>query len=129
MPVRRRRESVSLRIHLDSAATCEGLSQHAPVLFEQRRKGVAVLLQQPGRAFDVGEEEGDGAGGKLGQASVLRLARLAVLAAMPEVLEGLPDRDHGDEDQPDDSHGDHDPLALFVRGDDLEQQPEHRAGL
>ena len=96
---------------------------------EQRRIGVAVLLQQPGRAFDVREEEGDGAGGKPGQASVLRLARLAVLAAMPEVLEGLPDRDHTDEDQPDDEHRDHDPLALFVRGDDLEQQPEHRGGL
>src|SRR5262245_57030761 len=37
-----------------------------------------------------------------GQSSVLRLARLAVLATVPEVLRQLPDRDHRDEDQPDD---------------------------
>ena len=30
-----------------------------------RVRGVAELLQEPGRALDVGEREGDGSGGEL----------------------------------------------------------------
>src|SRR6266511_3806113 len=59
-------EGVSLRIDLDAAAGREGLPQESAVLGE--RLDVALLpelLDQPGRALDVGEEESDGAAREL----------------------------------------------------------------
>ena len=54
-------ERVALRVHLDAAVPRERLAQDAPVLGQQVRVPVAVLVQQPRRAFDVREEERDGA--------------------------------------------------------------------
>jgi hypothetical protein len=59
---KRDEEGVALGVDLDPAVGLEGLAQHAPVLRELI--GVALgseLVQQPRRALDVGEEEGDGA--------------------------------------------------------------------
>jgi hypothetical protein len=60
-------EGVALRIHLDAPVPLAGRAQDAAVLGQQVGVALAVLLQQPRRALDVGEEEGDGAGGELGQ--------------------------------------------------------------
>ena len=60
---RRRREGdeerITLGVDLDAAVTLEGVAQHAPMLGEQVRVTVAVLLQKPRRALDVREEERD----------------------------------------------------------------------
>ena len=56
-------ERVALGVDLDAAVSGERIAQHAAVLGE--RLGVRVRperVQQPRRALDVGEEEGDGAG-------------------------------------------------------------------
>jgi hypothetical protein len=55
-------EGISLRVDLDAAVASEGLAQHAPVLGEGVRVRLAELRQQPRRALDVREEEGDCAG-------------------------------------------------------------------
>ena len=70
MRSRRRREGeeegVALRVHLDPALGGARLPDHAPVLGERLRVALgAELVQQPRRALDVGEEEGDGAGGEV----------------------------------------------------------------
>ena len=59
-------EGVPLGIHLDAVVAGAGLADHAPVLGE--RRGVCLrsqLVQQLGRALDVGEQEGDRAGGEI----------------------------------------------------------------
>ena len=59
-------EGVALRVDLDAAVAREGLAQDAAVLGERLCVGLAPeLVQQPGRALDVGEEEGDGSGGEI----------------------------------------------------------------
>ena len=59
-------EGVSLRVDLDPAVRCERLAQNAAMLGERLRVVLrAQLVQQPRRALDVGEEEGDGAGGEV----------------------------------------------------------------
>jgi hypothetical protein len=55
-------EGVALCVHLDAVVRGERIPQDAPVVREQRRVALAVLLQQPRRPLDVGEEECDGAG-------------------------------------------------------------------
>ena len=66
-PGRRREgeeEGVALRVDLDAAVASARLADDAAVLGERLRVGLgAELVQQPRRALDVGEEEGDGAGG------------------------------------------------------------------
>ena len=64
-------ECVSLRVYLDAAVRREGGPQRAPVLGQRLRVGVSELVQQLGRALDVGEEKGDGAGGELAHPSIL----------------------------------------------------------
>ncbi len=63
-------ERVALRVHLD-AAVCRGrLADQPPVLGERRRIGLgAELVQQRGRALDVGEEKGDRAAREIRRAS------------------------------------------------------------
>jgi hypothetical protein len=61
-------EGVSLRVDLDAVVPREGVSQGLAMLGEQVAVAVAMLPQQPRRALDVGEEEGDGAGGKIAPA-------------------------------------------------------------
>ena len=50
-------EGVSLRVHLHPAVLGEGGPQRTPVVGEQLDVRGAVLLEQPRRALDVGEEE------------------------------------------------------------------------
>ena len=59
-------EGVALRVHLDPATCDERFAQDAPMLREHVRVSLAQLVQQPGRALDVGEQKRDGAGRKLG---------------------------------------------------------------
>jgi len=53
------------RFDLDAAVAAERGTKHAPVLGEDIGVAVAELVQQPGGALDVGEEERDGARWKL----------------------------------------------------------------
>src|SRR5829696_6778144 len=53
------------RFDLDAAVAAERGTKHAPVLGEDIGVAVAELVQQPGVALDVGEEERDGARWKL----------------------------------------------------------------
>ena len=68
--VRRAREDdeerVPLRVDLDSVVAAPGFSQDAVVLGQHVGVLVTDLLQQPGRALDVGEEECHRPGRKLG---------------------------------------------------------------
>ena len=57
---------VSLGVDLDTAVGGEGLTQEAAVLGERLRIRLgAEIVQELGRAFDVGEEKGDGSGREL----------------------------------------------------------------
>ena len=58
-------ERVALAVHLAPARCGEGLAHDPVVLREDAAPPVAELLQQPRRALDVGEEEGDGAAREL----------------------------------------------------------------
>jgi hypothetical protein len=58
-------DAVALRAHLGAAVALDGFPDLAMVLGESSRIAVAELGQQPGRTLDVGEQEGDGAGGKV----------------------------------------------------------------
>ena len=55
------KESVSLRVDLDATVTLERFAQPAAMPGERLGVAVAELLEQPRRAFDVREEECDGA--------------------------------------------------------------------
>ena len=66
-PAERGEEGVALGIDLPAVVRGERVADDALVLGEDRAVVVAQLLEQPRRALDVGEEEGDGAGGPLGR--------------------------------------------------------------
>src|SRR5439155_14573719 len=56
-----RRRTRPLRIDLDTAVAVESIPQHSAVLGQGCGvSGVPELVEQPGRAVDVGEEERDG---------------------------------------------------------------------
>jgi AbrB family looped-hinge helix DNA binding protein len=57
-------ERVSLRVDLDAVVPRDRIANHAPVPGEELGVRRAVLLKQPRRCFDVGEEKRDGAGWK-----------------------------------------------------------------
>jgi hypothetical protein len=59
-------EAIALRIHLNAPVSRERFPQKPPVVTEHVRVPVAELVEQPCRPLDVGEEEGDSAGRKLG---------------------------------------------------------------
>ena len=54
-------ECVALRVDLLTPSGSEGVADHAAVLGKRVGVSVAELLEQLGRALDVGEDEGDGA--------------------------------------------------------------------
>jgi hypothetical protein len=62
---KRDEEGVALRVDLAPVVGGERLAQDPLVLLERLAVPLAELLQQPSRALDVGEEEGDGADRKL----------------------------------------------------------------
>ena len=55
-------ERVALGADLDPVPVPDGPAQDGRVLVPDRRVASAQLLEQPGRALDVGEQEGDGPG-------------------------------------------------------------------
>ena len=59
-------EGVALGVDLDAVVPGERSSQRGAVLGEEIGVPGAVLLEEPRRAFDVREEEGDGSGRQLG---------------------------------------------------------------
>ena len=63
-------ERVALRVDLRAAVPLERLPQDAPVLAEHGRVAVAELVQELGRALDVGEEEGQPAVGQLAHGTI-----------------------------------------------------------
>jgi hypothetical protein len=70
-PGERDEEGVALRVDLDPTMPGEGLAQDLPMLSERVCIGIAELVEQLRRALDVGEEEGDGAGGELAHPSMI----------------------------------------------------------
>jgi hypothetical protein len=48
-------ERVALRVHLDPMVSRDGLADDPAMVLEQSGVALAVLLQQPGRPFDVRE--------------------------------------------------------------------------
>ena len=53
-------ERVALGVDLGAALLAEMLPQELPVIADDVAVGVSELLEQPRRAFDVGEEKRDG---------------------------------------------------------------------
>ena len=76
---KRDEEGVPLRVDLDARVLREGIPQNPPVLGEEVGVCRPVLLEEPRRALDVGEEEGDGATRELAHGSILELAPLGSL--------------------------------------------------
>ena len=58
-------ERVALGVDLDPGMAREDRAQLAPVLGEQVHVALAVLMEQARRTLDVGEQEGDRAGGEV----------------------------------------------------------------
>jgi hypothetical protein len=58
-------ESIPLRVDLDPAVAEERISQRPAMLGQHLCIRVAELVEQPRRALDVGEEEGDRPGREL----------------------------------------------------------------
>ncbi len=64
---KREEERVALRVDLRAALLRTRLAHDSSVLGERRRVFLgAELVEKLGRAFDIGEEEGDGACGEIG---------------------------------------------------------------
>ena len=62
---KRDEEPIPLRVNLDAAVPPERLPQDASMLREHRRVSIRTeLVQEPRRALDVGEEEGDSSVGQ-----------------------------------------------------------------
>jgi hypothetical protein len=64
-PRERGEERVALRVHLDPRTPAQSATYHLPMRVEKVRVRVAVLMKEPRRALDVGEEERDGAAWKI----------------------------------------------------------------
>ena len=67
-------ERVALRVDLEPAVPVESLAKQAAVLGEHLLVTIAQGPEQPSRAFDVREEEGDGSAWKLGHQPQRRFA-------------------------------------------------------
>jgi hypothetical protein len=76
-------ERVALRIHFDAVVPYKSLAQQAPVLGKELGIAVPVLLKEPRRPFDVGEEERDRAGRqrRFAHGAIISKAEWAVLEA------------------------------------------------
>ena len=61
-----------MSVHLDAAMLLERLAQDAPVIDQRLRIRLAKVIQQPRRALDVGEQEGDGASRELAHLLIIR---------------------------------------------------------
>src|ERR671923_316406 len=65
-------ERVALRVDFASPLAGARAPQDPPVLGERLHVARAQVLEKPRRAFDVREEERDGAGGKLTHPAIMR---------------------------------------------------------
>ena len=90
--VRRARERgedrIVLRSEFDAAVSYERLLERPPVRTEQLGVTRSHLLQQPRRALDVGEEEGDRAGRELAHPDILAPTRFRRGSLVAETSEG-----------------------------------------
>jgi hypothetical protein len=59
-----RAEPIAQRMKNMSVMRSDRVLQQRIVTGERRLHGLRMLLEEPGRAFDVGEEKGDGAAGQ-----------------------------------------------------------------
>ena len=60
-----RKERIALRADFGSAASRDGSADQVVVCRQKLVETITEAVCQPGRAFDVGKQEGDGAGWKL----------------------------------------------------------------
>src|SRR2546423_14095427 len=65
-------EGVALRVDLDTSVALKRLTQQPPVLGEDARVTVTKLGEQPRRALDVGDEEGDRPAGQVAHGPIIR---------------------------------------------------------
>ena len=65
-------EGVALRVDLDARVSLECVPQSPAVLGQDLRIPVSVLVEQPRRAFDVREEEGDRSARQLAHSGIIR---------------------------------------------------------
>jgi hypothetical protein len=65
-------EGIALRVNLEPAVAGESRAQDPVVLGERLHIAGPELLEQPRRALDVSEEQGDGSDGKLGHPAMMR---------------------------------------------------------
>ena len=72
-------EGVPLGVHLDATVASECLANDAALLGQRVHITLAQLLEQARRSFDVGEEEGDGAGREVAPHSIIMNQRGAEL--------------------------------------------------
>ena len=72
---KRDEEGIALRVDLDPECLANASLRAAPVLGEEVGVCRPVLLEEPRRALDVGEEEGDGAARELARAHDRRILR------------------------------------------------------
>jgi hypothetical protein len=61
-PTERDEEGITLCVHLDAVVVCEGVSKETPMFMQRVRIGVAELMEELRRPFDVREEEGHDTG-------------------------------------------------------------------
>src|SRR3954469_11446539 len=64
-------EGVTLGVDLDPVMTVDRASQGSPVVGEEIGVSRPVLMDQPGRALDIGEQEGDGAGREVAHGPIM----------------------------------------------------------
>ena len=69
-------ERIALRVHLDATALGHRCAQCTPVVSEHLDVTIAELVQQPGRAFDVSEEQRDSPGRQPHPSSIDALAKV-----------------------------------------------------
>ena len=71
---KRDEEGIPLSVDLDARVPRECVPQYPSVLGEQVGIGCPMLLEEPRRALDIGEEEGDGSAREVAHGSILELA-------------------------------------------------------
>src|SRR4029453_13125728 len=82
-PFEREEERVALVVDLAAVLLLDGPAQDSMMLSQDGGMRLAQLLQKPGRAFDVGEEERDCAGWQFRRSSALRLSHVLTRERLP----------------------------------------------
>ena len=82
----RHEERVALRVDLDAVVRGEDRAQRPPMLGEQVGVAGAVLVEQARRTFDVGEQEGDGAGREVAHRPIMRAWQVGACETIAPIL-------------------------------------------